>query len=293
MATWRELFERRYHEVRSSDEGRQLAADMLALVEQTDEPTARYVLLTLIGNVASEAGEVSLALQAVERLAKEFEVQDHVLRSQVILRAAKSGMADDDELATAAGKCAADALHIDDYDIAKQMIGVASAVVRRTDAQMPRQWLTLKRSIDSGQRAFSQVSRALRALEERPDDPAANGIVGKYYCFVKSQWQRGLPFLTKCADPQLAAVAGVDLANPSLAEERAALADQWWKVGEQQEDYGRECQLRAVYWYLMVLEQTRTGLAAVKADVRVREAERLHGREDVDAIRNQFHDTPG
>jgi hypothetical protein len=43
----------------------------------------------------------------------------------------------------------------------------------------------------------------------------------------------------------------------------------------------------------MELEQTRTGLAAVKADVRVREAERLHGREDVDAIRNQFHDTPG
>ena len=44
-------------------------------------------------------------------------------------------------------------------------------------------------------------------LKKTPDDPKANEAVGRYNCFLKGDWQEGLPQLAAGADGQLKQLA--------------------------------------------------------------------------------------
>jgi hypothetical protein len=90
---------------------------------------------------------------------------------------------------------------------------------------------------------FGKARPFLKALEEKPDDPQANLAVGKYLCFVKDDWAKGLPCLAKGSDETLKKLAANDalFAGPGevAAETRLELADMWWPKSRE----------RALYWY--------------------------------------------
>lgn len=91
---------------------------------------------------------------------------------------------------------------------------------------------------------FGKARSFLKVLEEKPDDAAANLAVGKYLCFVKGDWTKGLPLLGKGSDDalkklaskeELAAAGGTEIAP----EVRLELADEWWPRSRD----------RALHWY--------------------------------------------
>src|SRR5205823_674976 len=65
-----------------------------------------------------------------------------------------------------------------------------------------------------------------KALASNANDPSANEKIGRFICFLKGDWDAGLPMLAKGSDEQLKAIAALDLSRTGGAE-RAAVADRW------------------------------------------------------------------
>ena len=89
------------------------------------------------------------------------------------------------------------------------------------------------------QKEYGRAKRHIKVLSGKPDDPKANLEVGKFLCFVKGDWSRGLPHLVKGSDKKLAAIAAEDLTGSDDAVKQADLGEAWF-------DLNRD---RAVSWY--------------------------------------------
>ena len=75
---------------------------------------------------------------------------------------------------------------------------------------------------------------------------------------------------------------------PDNPEEQVQLADDWWERSEREREKSglrKEMQLRAVHWYLTAMPRLPAGLLQVKAEVRIKDAEKAHGKEAVEPIR--------
>src|SRR5690606_39215261 len=132
---------------------------------------------------------------------------------------------------------------------------VAMAAARRGGLDQTVQELKkLQQRLAHAQRSHAGVLRALQILETHPDDADANMAVGKHYGLMKGQWDRGLPFLSKCNDSTLAAAGRAELPGPGTAEQMITVGDLWWRYGECAGVDRRAAQLRAGYWYVRVLQ---------------------------------------
>ena len=106
-------------------------------------------------------------------------------------------------------------------------------------------------------------------LEKTPDDPEANLVVGKYLCFVKGDWDKGLPMLALGKDEALKALAKQELEGAASSTEQAKLGDGWWNLAEKQEGTAKkQIQARAGYWYQKALPGL-SGLMKDKVEKRL------------------------
>ena len=74
--------------------------------------------------------------------------------------------------------------------------------------------------------------------------------VGKYYCFIKGNYDKGLPLLAKCTNAELKDLAVRDLAGPKEPRKQMDLADDWYQTGRKRKGLAqRQTFRRAFYWY--------------------------------------------
>lgn len=136
-------------------------------------------------------------------------------------------------------------------------------------APMKRTALT---TIASGTRdpELSRAIGGMRRLLDTPDDPAANLLAGKYLCFTKSDWEKGLPLLAKGADTGLRALAVRELLQPDEGTAQMAMADSWWDMAEKETAKQQKgaMQGRAKLWYEKALPSL-TGLTKTKVEKRI------------------------
>ena len=120
--------------------------------------------------------------------------------------------------------------------------------------------------------ARTEVETAKTALKKNPDDPQANSIVGRYYCFERGDWERGLPCLAKAADGELSALARQETALPPVtADDRAKRGDAWWKLAQSRDPTEKASLLvHAGTWYEQALGGL-SGLEKVRIEKRLKE----------------------
>ena len=153
----------------------------------------------------------------------------------------------------------------DDFAAARQRKELAVGEARKArDASLLRR--AVERAAEAGklEQAYEAVKTAVDTLKKSPDDPGANAIGGKYYCFGKGDYQKGVPMLAKCNDAKLKALAQSNVRGATAAEEQVKLGDAWWDAG---------ARTRAAYWYQKALPEL-AGLQKDKAQVRLGEASR-------------------
>jgi hypothetical protein len=92
---------------------------------------------------------------------------------------------------------------------------------------------------------------SLKTLQEKPDDPAANLIVGLNYCLNRADWVRGLPAVAKGSDVVLKNLAAKELSNPTDPKEQAAVGEGWWNLSVREANKNKKQALRehARLWY--------------------------------------------
>jgi len=80
---------------------------------------------------------------------------------------------------------------------------------------------------------IKKLKPSMDKLKESPDDPDANLVVGRYECFVRGDWEKGLPLLAKSSDETLKSIVALDLETTD-AEQISKAADAWWTAADKE-----------------------------------------------------------
>jgi len=262
-------------EDRSSEGRRALADKLLAEAERTaDNPSDRFVLLVGACDAAIEGGDLGLAGRAAETAASLYQIDATNLAVNAALkspiRAATADQAHED-LETGL-RWEAQLAKSDDYPDAARLL---SALQPLTAAD-PTAGLLLqeqRRQLDSIRSARDRAQAASERLKSKPTDAVANTSLGEFLCFVKEDFQNGLPALAQSADPALRAAAKQDLAGAATPTEQIAHGDGWWQLANSSagtELFKAGMRQRAIFWYRKALASGQvTGLNRTMIEKRV------------------------
>jgi hypothetical protein len=246
--------------------------------EAKDDPALRYALYHTARDLAANAGDVSLALQAADEIARTYEV-DPIAVKTAALSPAVAAVVDKEaarELVDVIVPLIQEAIDADNYPAAFALGQLAEAAARKT--QSPALVLDVQRRNEQTNviaQNFRRVSEYVGRLAKDPQDAAANLELGKYYGFHKRRWDKALPLLARGSDKRLSALADADQKGPTEPKEQIALADRWWELGRDDRDPTRlALQARAAHWYEKAIGQL-SGLTRTKAQKRI---EAVHDR---------------
>jgi len=222
----------------------------------TDE-TNRYVLLKVARDVAAQAGDAELAFRAIDAMASRYGVDTYEMKGTALSQAGKSAKSRKHATAIAERALALidRAVDKDDFVAAKYLGKLALDAARKgRDGQLVKRIVARNKEVEGIAEAYAGIKDALLRLKDNPVDPDANLAVGRYYCFVKGNWDRGLSMLALGSDERLKKLAIEELGDGSTSVEQVALADGWWDMAENVEGAAKlHLQGRAAYWYKLAL----------------------------------------
>lgn len=273
MKLVKEIYGREYAGAKKAEQKQALAKKLLQKACETqNEPTSKYVLLKLAKNIATQAVDVETALAAVDAMAQSFEVDPLEIKADVLSEISKKARLASEHKAVAEQSFALidQAVTRDKYDLAAQLGASAMTEARLARAlQLLQQIKNRVAETEVRAQAYEEMKKAASILEQKPTDPEANLAVGKYYCFTKGDWDKGVSMLALGSDSQLKGVAAKELEGATTATAQLALADQWWELAETQEDTLKKAlQDHAASWYRKALPEL-SGLAQDKAQKRI------------------------
>jgi hypothetical protein len=275
----RKLYADEYKTSKKVDERRKFAKKLLDESKQVEaELPAYFVMLRASRDIAAVAGELSIALDACERIEQAFQVDEFAMVSQVLEQASPqlTDAASCQKLYDESMRLADLALDRDDFAGAKQSLRMAVSAARRTQKQGDLAAANRREDeVNASRLAFQKIAPHLHAIIRSPEQPTANAAVGRYTTLVKRDWEKGLVMLAKGDDLPLRKLAEDDLVDPSDHESQAALADAWWEWSEQASSPMEKssARLRAVLWYQRAIPGLPPSLSRVRAERRVAESD--------------------
>jgi serine/threonine protein kinase len=279
--TIRDLYKAEYAKKSPADQ--QLLAQRLLKQgrETTDDPKARFVLLREARDAAQTAGDLETLLAAVDELADSFDLDVLVLKSAALTKISTSARTPEAAaaLAEAFADVARQAVDADNYDVAVAASTRADALAK-SSPDLSARIQDLRREIAAIKDEYTKVKASI----EKPGTGDQEAL-GKFYAFVKGDWDRGLEILSGSAKPPLNALAERDLARPGDPVARAEVGDGWWALAEKETLPLRKLRLqdRARLWYeasVMLL----SGLARTRVEKRLETLESLN-KGPVDLLR--------
>jgi formylglycine-generating enzyme required for sulfatase activity len=127
------------------------------------------------------------------------------------------------------------------------------------------------KEIQQARRDYDAVRAAQDRLAADPNEPDACLIVGRWDCFSRGDWDKGLLLLAKGSDPALKPLAAAEIASkPSTPSEKVARGDSWWTLAEKAAGKPRVAmERRADSWYLESLKDLPAGAVRTKVEKRL------------------------
>jgi hypothetical protein len=225
---------------------------LTAAYDPKEPPANRWVLYAQARELAGAAGDVPFTIHTINDLAKAFQIKRGEIVADVAEKLAKSILSSASkslvEFALEESDAAVDA---DDYKSAVKLLTVAhrvtqqgkdGAVTRRLEARL------------------QQVKEFAKAFDEH---------MGKFQCFRKGNWEKGLPLLMKSQDENLAVVVKKDIGKPGELKEQVEVGDAWFELGEKAKGEDRLAMMRrAFYWFISGVSGT-SGLVKAKTESRI------------------------
>jgi hypothetical protein len=274
-----EVYRDEFAKAKTSVEKQSLAKKLLVTASQTkDDPASAFVLLKMAKGLATQSGDRPLAFQAIDAMADKFHVSVVDLKAEVLVEFNSTA-----RKASQRKSIVEEAFKLIDQAISENRVMVAHELGK----------LALANAQKAGENELisqakcriaeaTELAKALEAvkvakvtLENTPDDPQANLVMGKHICFVEGDWDTGRPMLMFGTDNVLKALAKQEIDASASTTEQLKLGDDWWDLAEKQDGMLRKgMQRRAGYWYQLVLPQL-SGLAKDKVAKRLDQATQL------------------
>jgi tetratricopeptide (TPR) repeat protein len=225
------------------------------------DPVARFAILREAYNRLIAAKDFATAVELVDRLEEEYQVDALAMRTHTLTKASTAGRQ------TAAEKqalvlCAADLAEI---ALRRQRMTQALELSRMADnlskalqnKPLRDRTIALKEEVEKAQAQWGPVERARQVLATSPDDAAAALVDGRYRCLVAGDWATGIPVLAKGGSDPLAIAARLDLAGAADSKSAATIADAWYELARSDEKL-KPLYARALHWYRQAVA-TSTG----------------------------------
>lgn len=246
-------------------------------IQQKDDPLTTYVLLTEARDQAVQFGEVTIAIQSCQELGKtnsENMFDDQVTALLKLQSLTGRPLAHYQAVLKQSLQVIDTLQAADEYDLALKLVNVSIPVSKKlNDAASFGQLNSRSKELTLLKASFAKVRAARETLKTNPLDADANQVWGEFLCFVKNDFDTGLPYLAKSSENELKAVAQQELSKPTGTEQLLTVADGWWSLSEKEKDRIRASMRgRAVLHYRKVQGQLN-GLMAAKVDKRIKEAE--------------------
>jgi hypothetical protein len=262
----------------------ELAKKLVADAAETrDSPNDQFVMYRVAAETAAQNADVATAMAAVDALDANFEVDNIPLRLKLVEQAAKSSAPPAER-----AQALRDALPVLDAALADNKFAeidtlttqLLASARRLKDTELSTALIERRKSALALKKQYDKAVAALDTLKTNPDDPAANGIVGEFWAYVKDNWEKGLPHLAKGNDAAQADAAKQELAQNDDAsaipgEEIAKLADAWFAVAGKQDSPAKQNLLRhAQKLYDKALPDV-AGLTKTSVETQLVEIEKL------------------
>ena len=231
-----------------------LAKNIFDLAKDTTDLTTRYVMLEEARKLFIDVKDVGAAMQTVDLVAQDFEVETLPAKAKVLQSLAEGTLsaAQRAEIVTEACNLGYEAIDSDQQQVAQELVAVArTAASRATAADVKAEAKEFMDEFAQRRKRWDAVRKAEQTLAEKPGDPAANLVLGLYHTFDRSDLAKGLPLLAAGSDPKLAAAAKAR--QESMAKgltSSLAEADAWFaSIGTTPPDYKVFVQRRALDAY--------------------------------------------
>jgi len=250
-----------------------------ALLKQAEtskaDPVARYVLLREALRLAVESGKIQFAYDALKPIIDDYEVDAWKERVTSLEELAETVRDNENRhlVAGAALDLVEPAIEENCFEEAARLAAVGlAAATRGRDIELRKRARRVRDRARQRLAEWNEVRPALDTLAQRPDDSEANLDAGRYFCFVRGDWQRGLPYLAKGSDAALRTAAEADLDAPAEAAGQTKLGDSWWTLAEGLTALAeqRAARVRAGHWYRLARPRL-AGLEKVRVDKRLDE----------------------
>jgi len=270
-----DIYREDYERAKTPEKKAVMAKRMLADAMATkDDVAGRYVLLRIARDAATQAGNPEIALAAIAELGSAFKVDVPLMKADALrVAAAKSSSPEVFPLLFAEADSLMGALVLEDrYEPAKALLQALLPQARKLKDPAALKRITFRiKEVEETEKEYLAAKASLAVLATNARDPDANLTVGKFHCFVKGDWMKGLAHLALCSDKELAALAASEL---SEKPDRLALADAWWVRAEKAEGISRsQLQRHAVELYRRIAGDLR-GLTKAKVERRLAEIDK-------------------
>jgi peptidyl-prolyl cis-trans isomerase B (cyclophilin B) len=219
---------------------KKLARTMIDRARSSEsDPATRYALLDQSILVAEGVRDVRLALEAVDELAKAFQMERAprgLAALDNITRGAKE-MAVVAEAAAACLELAGAALAADDPNSATRAVGTAKTLAKTAKlGGLVARATEVGALVDAFRRGSAAAATAKATLERVPDDPAAHEALGRFLSFARGRWDEGFCLLLKSGSGPVALLAAKEAEHLEDAAARQSLADGWWDLAQTEKD---------------------------------------------------------
>ncbi|MBN2024094.1 MAG: hypothetical protein JW809_15025 [Pirellulales bacterium] len=236
-------------------------------------PDERYILLLAAARAAGDSGDAAWMLEFIDVIDRQFAIDAVSVKRDLLTRFAdRSGAGGDPSSLVAASRgVIAQAVNADRYELALTLAKSLSLASQRSRARhLMVETRELRLRLERLHQQWRQAERARATLQSDPRDKNANGLLGRWYCFVKRDWGKGLPYLARGGDDALASLAERELAAHESAEAELALADAWWDAARTATGDDRTLFLvRAADWYEGCFDRLRSGLDRLRVRKRL------------------------
>ncbi|HTU24145.1 MAG TPA: hypothetical protein VMF30_02030 [Pirellulales bacterium] len=261
-----------FAKAKTAEQKSALAKTLCGEARRAAEPVGGYALSIAAIELAASAGDFALALDGWKELGERFKVDVPSQQWALLEKSAKTKRAD--ARCEALRQLAADAAEHDRFDLARQALDAWLASKPGASGQITAE----RQRLDDVAERSAAARAAFERLKTDASDAAANQALGEFLCFVRLEWEQGLPLLGRGQNNTLRRLAEKELARPGDSTTQLQLADAWWDFGEEQS----EVQLRSAakgrarFWYMEALPEL-SGDALAKAERRSALEARVHG----------------
>ena len=253
-----------------------LARELFQLARETvDDRALKFAALQEVQTLAVQNGDVAEALRTITLRERCFEVDGLTQKADVletILRRDSDTIRR--EVAESAAVLVGDAVDADNLGAARRLLTVASTAAKRAHLGVLEKSLEARaQELEAWEKEAGEFEAARATLATRPEDPAANLVVGRYLCWHKGNWREGLPCLARAQAPCLKELADKDLGLPRDARGQVEVGEGWLNLAKSDTTAGKARLLRrAGDWFEKAAAQG-TGTTQALAVKRLKELE--------------------